>query len=44
MKPEHESVDTGADQQIEGAGVVSNSDELLDDTWDQPTSSDSVAG
>ena len=43
MKPEHESIDTGADQQIEGAGVVSNSDELLDDTWDQPTGNDSVA-
>lgn len=44
MKPEHESIDTGADQHIEGAGVISNSDELLDDAWDQPTGSDSVAG
>lgn len=43
MKPESEHADSGEKSHIAGAGVVSDSDELLDDTWDQPTSSDSVA-
>lgn len=43
MKPESERADSGEKSAVAGAGVVSDSDELLDDTWDQPTSSDSVA-
>jgi DNA repair exonuclease SbcCD ATPase subunit len=43
MKPESEQADSGEKSAVAGAGVVSDSDELLDDTWDQPTSSDSVA-
>ena len=43
MKPESETTISGDAPGVEGAGVVSDSDELLDDTWDQPTSSDSVA-
>ncbi len=43
MKPESETTISADAPRVEGAGVVSDSDELLDDTWDQPTSSDSVA-
>jgi len=43
MKPESETTISGDTARVEGAGVISDSDELLDDTWDQPTSSDSVA-
>ncbi len=43
MKPEHETSHSGDATRISGAHVVSDSDELLDDSWDQPTSSDSVA-
>ena len=43
MKPEQETSHSGDAARISGSHVVSDSDELLDDSWDQPTSSDSVA-
>jgi len=43
MKPEHETSNSGDAARISGGNVVSDSDALLDDSWDQPTSSDSVA-
>ncbi len=43
MKPEQETSHSGDAAHITGGHVVSDSDELLDDSWDQPTSSDSVA-
>ena len=43
MKPEHETSNSGDAARISGGHVVSDSDELLDDSWDQPESSDSVA-
>ncbi len=43
MKPESETAHSGNDHQISGAGVVSDSDDLLDDTFDQQKNSDSVA-
>ncbi|MEJ7594308.1 MAG: AAA family ATPase [Planctomycetaceae bacterium] len=43
MKPEQETSQSGDAHRIEGRNIVSDSDELLDDSWDQPTSSDSVA-
>lgn len=43
MKPEHEASHSGDEAHISGGHVVSDSDELLDDSWDQPESSDSVA-
>ncbi len=43
MKPEHETSHAADAARISGGHVVSDSDELLDDSWDQPTSSDSVA-
>ncbi len=43
MKPEQDASNSSDPHRIEGANVVSDSDALLDDSWDQPTSSDSVA-
>ncbi len=43
MKPEHETSHSADAARISGGHVVSDSDELLDDSWDQPESSDSVA-
>ena len=43
MKPEQETSHSGDAVRISGSHVVSDSDELLDDSWDQPTNSDSVA-
>ena len=43
MKPEQETSHSGDAARISGSSVVSDSDELLDDSWDQPESSDSVA-
>ena len=43
MKPESETSHSASDDHLNSAGVVSDSDDLLDDTYDQQTSSDSVA-
>lgn len=43
MKPEHETSNSEDAARISGSRVVSDSDELLDDSWDQPKNSDSVA-
>jgi len=43
MKPESDTSHSDNDHQISGAGAVSDSDDLLDDTVDQEKNSDSVA-
>ena len=43
MKPEHDTSDSGDAARISGGHVVSDSDDLLDDSWDQPENSDFVA-
>ncbi len=43
MKPESDSPASSDALRVAGADVVTDSDELLDDTWDKTTSSDSVA-
>ena len=43
LKPEHDASHAEDAHRIEGGRLVSDSDELLDDAWDQAKSSDSLA-